>query len=237
MNFTATVKSWFLPWRAYVAEFLGTFVFVFLTCAAVLANELTVDIGTVGIALTAGFSYAAAVFATVSISGGNLNPAVSVGLWLAGKIASSVLVFYVAAQILASILAAWLLYLIFGDSGLKFFLGAPALGNDVTLTTALIVEAVASAILIFVYFATLVDKRGPVSFGPLVLGLVITAATIFAFSISGAAFNPARAVGPALILRSYDFLVIYAVGPLIGSLFAIIYDFLFLKSFRKTPPG
>lgn len=219
------------PWRAYVAEFLGTLVFVFVASGAVLTNYFYGDVGILGIALATGFSLAAMMYATFHISGGHLNPAVTLSLWLTQKIGGAVAIFYIVSQILASFAAAELLFLIYGQKGLEFMLGAPraVTSNQV----ALILEVVMSAILVFVIFATLVDKKGQSTLGPLIVGLVVVFATIMAGSLSGAVLNPARVLGPLVISKSYDLLPIFIAGPVTGGLFGLVYDWLFLRRGRK----
>lgn len=223
----------FKDWRAYCAEFLGTFVFVFVASLSVLANNFYGEVGTLGIALATGLVIAAMVFATVHISGGHLNPAVTLALWLTQRISTVSAIFYILAQLLASFAAAFSLYLIFFDRAMKFSLGGPVLESGITLQTAVTLEAILTAILVFVVFATMVDKRGPVSFGPIVVGLVVIAASIAAGPMTGAALNPARALGPLVVSRHFDSLPVWIIGPFAGSLFGIVYDFVFLKKSKK----
>ena len=221
--------SFLHDWRAYLAEFLGTFVFVLVASLAVLSNSFYGEVGTLGIALATGLALSAMIFATVSISGGHLNPAISLALWLTQKISAITCIFYILAQLLGSLVAASSLLLIFGEGAIKFSLGGPALGSDVTMQKAVILEAILTAVLVFVVFATLVDRRGPVSFGPLVVGLVVVVVSIAAGPVTGAALNPARVIGPLVLSHKFDTLAVWVVGPLAGSLFGIVYDFVFLK--------
>lgn len=227
------MKEWASPWRAYLAEFLGTFVFVLVASGAVLSNIFYSEIGTVGISLATGLAITSMMYATVHISGGHLNPAVTVALWLSQKIKGNMAVFYIIAQILASFAAAGIILLIFGSTGREFSLGGPIFNEGVSQQTGLIVEAILTAVLVFAVFATMVDRRGPVSFGPLVVGLVVVIASLFALPLSGAALNPARAIGPEVLSGSYQFLAIWIIGPLAGSLFGLIYDFAFLRKGTK----
>lgn len=226
------LKQWFADWRSYLAEFLGTFAFVFMALSVVLMDFLYGDIGTIGIALTIGFAYAAFVFVTAHISGGFLNPAVTTSLWLVQRLSGVKTVFYILAQTLASFAAAGTTLAIFGQSALELTLGAPSMGIGVSAQTAISIEAILTAVLVYGVFGTMVDRNGPVSFGPLVLGLTAVAASIIALPISGAALNPARAIGPLVIAKSWENLAVYIIGPLAGSLFALVYELLFL---RKTP--
>ena len=226
------LKTWLSPWRAYVAEFLGTFVFVFISSGAVLTNIFFGEVGLLGVALVTGLSITTMMLATVNISGGHLNPAVTLALWLSQKVRGTVAVFYMCAQILASFTAAGLLLFFFGTDSLQYKLGGPALGAGISDQTGLVIEATLTAILVFVVFATLVDKRGSVSFGPLAVGLIVLIAGVFAGPLTGAVLNPARALGPLLISGSSD-ITVWIVGPATGALFGLVYDFLFLGGGRK----
>lgn len=220
-------------WRAYVAEFLGTFVFVFVAAGAVLTNVLFGELGSLGVPIATGLSLGVMIFATVAISGGNLNPAVTFSLWLAQKISTVTAVFYVLMQLLASVAAAYSLQFIFGSRATEFFLGGPALSVDTTVPIALSLEAILTAVLVFVVFATAVDKRGPVSFAPLAIGLTVLVAGIFAGPITGAALNPARAIGPLVVSGHYDSLMVFVIGPLMGSLMGLFYEFVFLRQGKR----
>lgn len=226
------VSDWVSSWRAYLAEFVGTFVFVFVSCGAVLSYIFYGEIGVAGVAVAAGIAYCAMMYATVHISGGHLNPAVTLGSWLAQKTSGATAVFYVCAQLAASLAAAGLLFYIFGNEATEFSLGGPVVGTDVGVSRAIVVEVLLGATLVFAYFATMIDRHGPTSFGPLVMGLVIAAGMLVALPISGASLNPARAVGPAVVSQVYDSLAVAVVGPLAGSLIGVVYDFLFLRKKR-----
>jgi len=227
------VKSWFSDWRAYIAEFLGTFVFVFVANGAVVVNFLYGDINTLGLSITIGFSYAALLFMTVYRSQGYLNPAITIALWLVKRISPVNTFFYIVVQVLASFAAAGLLLLVFGESAKEISLGGPTLGVNVEMSAAVLVETILTAGLIFAVFATMVDRHGPVSFGPLVAGFFTVAAAIVAGPISGAAFNPVRAIGPGVLSNSTNTLAVWIIGPLAGSLFALFYEVVFLRKGKK----
>lgn len=229
-----TVKTWGMEWRAYLAEFLGTFAFVLLASLVVISDILFTQIGPVGIGLSVGFLYAACLYATNHLAGGFLNPAVTIALWLGQKLSITRTVFLLVAQVAASFTAAGVIYLLFGKGVTEFLLGGPIIGINLTTQTAVFVEAIFTAVLVFCVFATMVDRAGPVSFGPMVIGLLVAAETIIAFPISGAAFNPARAIGHYVISNSYEFLAVWIVGPLTGGLIALLYDFVFLRKRFKA---
>ena len=222
-----------LPWRAYLAEFLGTFVFVFIAAGAVLSNIIFGDVGVLAQATAGGLALAAMIWATAAISGGHINPAVTLAVWFVGRISTLNAFFYIFAQVLASFAAAGLLLFVFGPAAMQFGLAAPVLGANVSVQAAVVVEAVLTAALVFAVFATTIDSRGSVSFGPLVIGLVAMVGGIFAGPITGAALNPARVLGPAVIAGSYTNLPIWILGTFTGSLFGIVYNFVFLRKTSK----
>lgn len=231
MNF---IKFFYIKdWRSYIAEFLGTFAFVFIASGVVVGDLYFGNIGKIGIATTIGFAYAALVFSTVHLSGGYLNPSITLALWLTQKLSGTKTIFFILVQILASLSAAAVLLLIFGQEAKQVNLGAPILGVGTIIQAAVLVETILTAILIFAVFATMIDRAGPVSFGPLVLGLVLTAETLFAFPLTGAAFNQVRVLGPAIISATFENLAVWIIAPLAGSLFGLVYDFLFLKKPSK----
>ena len=169
----------------------------------------------------------------IFLSGGFLNPAITLALWLAGKLSYLKAASFIIVQTIASFVAAGLILAIFGDKAKEYFLGIPTLGLGIDLANGVIIEAVLTAFLIFIVFATVVDRRGPVSFAPLSLGFFLTAATILAMPLSGAIFNPARAIGPAVFSGFYEMLAVWLIGPLAGSLFGIVYEVTFLRRGKK----
>ena len=228
MNFSF-VKTWFLDWRAYVAEFLGTLCFVFISSALVVSDIFFGNLGVLGISLGVGLSYSALIFLTAHLSGGYLNPAVTVALWLSQKLTGVKTIFFLIVQIAASFASAGLIFMVFGQDAQKFGLGVPAVGFELAPDVAIILEAFLTAVLIFVIFGTMIDRAGPVSFGPLAIGIALFALTLFDLQLSGASFNPARAIGPAVVSQKTLDLALFIVGPLGGSLFGPIYQLLFLR--------
>lgn len=222
-----------LNWQAYLAEFVGTFVFVLISSGAVLSNIFGEDIGVLGIAMATGLALTAMIYATVGVSGGHLNPAVTFAMWFAEKITITNAIIYICFQLLAGIAASYFLLWFFGPRSMQFLLGGPVLAADVTVQGAIVIEAVLTAVLVFVIFGTMVDKRGPVSFGPLVAGFVVLASGIFAGSLTGAALNPAKALGPLLVSGSYSSILVWIIGPMTGSLVGIFYKYLFLTTSKK----
>lgn len=205
--------------KALVAEFIGTFALVFVGIGAIAANA-----GLTGIALAHGITIAVMVSAVGFISGGQFNPAVTIGALLAKKIDVNKAIGYIIVQCLGAITATALIKLAVPEQALVAVgMGTPALGTGITTTQALVAEIILTFFLMFVIYGTAIDKRAP-KMGGLFIGLVITANIFMGGPISGAAMNPARHLGPALLGGGLDNMWIYWVGPIIGSsLAALLY--------------
>lgn len=223
-------RNWIADWRVYIAEFAATFIFVLICSSVVVVNYLHGQIGLLGISLVVGSTYAALIFATNHLSGGYLNPAITFSLWLGSKIKGTRTIFLIIVQIAASLAAYGLVLLLFGQDALKVNLGAPVLGIGVTIAAATTIETILSAVLIFCVYAVMVDRRGPVSFGPLVLGMMLSAITLVALPLTGAAFNPSRVIGAYVILKSVNLLVPWILGSLTGAFAGLLYEAIFLTT-------
>jgi aquaporin Z len=233
--------------RPYVAEFLGTFALVFVSAGAIIAAHLSssLPLGPLGIAVAQGCVLAAALSATVNVSGGFLNPAMTITLWVLRRLDNVRTAGLLAAQLLAAVLAGGLLRVLFDNSVLvpaRF--GAPHVGTAygepalVTLVSAAGLEVVLTFVLTFVIFGTVLDPRAPRMGGlgvGLAAGLALVAITYLGFNLTGAAANPARALGPTVWewtteppnLREQVF--VYWIGPIVGAILAgMAYTYLIL---------
>lgn len=202
--------------KALVAEFVGTFALVFVGVGSIAASMHTGS-GLVGIALAHGLTIAVMVAATGAISGGHLNPAVTIGAWLTKKIDSSNAIGYIISQCLAGIVAALLLKVsVPGETLSAVSMGTPALGPGITVTQGLITEIILTFFLMFVIYGTAIDRRAP-KLGGLYIGLTVALDILMGGPISGAAMNPARHLGPALFGGGLEHIWLYWVGPIAGA--------------------
>lgn len=211
----------------YLAEALATFILVFVGAGAVLINISTNNgVGILGIAFAFGLALAAAIYAIGHISGGHVNPAVTIAMWATKRIKTPDAVGYIIAQLLGASVAAGALNAIFSFVPATAYLGVPQLANLISPTTGVLIEAILTGILVFVIFGVAVDKRAQNSFAPLTIGGTLLAGHIFGLALTGAAMNPARAFGPALISGFWTNQAVYWVGPIIGALIAaFIYEY------------
>lgn len=207
-----------------VAEFVGTFA---LTLVGILGiHHASAGGGLVAVALAHGLVLSVMVSATMHTSGAQFNPAVTIGLWLTGKMQAARAVAYIVTQLLAGIAAAAIVYQTHG--ALVVFNGTPNLAPTVSAATGLWLEVIATFFLVFVIWGTAVDSRAR-NVGGFGIGLAV-AANILAFGpLTGASMNPARSFGPTLIgalaegggsLWANHW--IYWVGPILGSVLAAV---------------
>ena len=211
----------------YGAELLGTFWLVLGGCgSAVLAAAFPdVGIGLLGVSLAFGLTVLTMAYAVGHISGGHFNPAVSVGLWAAGRFPAGQLLPYIVAQVAGGILAGAVLYLIAsGAAGFDVAKGFASNGygehspGGYSLTAALVCEVVMTAFfLIIILGAT--DKRAPAGFAPIAIGLALTLIHLISIPVTNTSVNPARSTGVALFVGDWAVAQLWAfwVAPIVGA--------------------
>lgn len=213
--------------KALVAEFIGTFTLIFVGVGAICSDVMTGHmLGLTGIALAHGLAIGVMVSATAAVSGGHLNPAVTFGALVAKKIDPLNGIGYIVAQCLGGILAAYVITLAIPEQVLNATAyGTPVVTKGITTSQALVTEIVLTFFLVFVVFGTAIDKRAP-KVGGLFIGLAVAMGVMMGGGISGAAMNPARHLGPALLGGGFENTWLYWVGPLIGGgLAALVYKY------------
>lgn len=209
--------------RPLVAEFVATALFVFVGAGSVVMNAVSGNtIGPVGIAAAHGLAFSVLVTATMRISGGHLNPAVSVGLWIGGKVDGRTAGTYVLAQVAGAILAALLIKLLLPAMAVSVTsVGAPELASNMTFWRGAAVEALLTFFLVTAVFGTMASSEAP-AVGGFGVGLTLFAAVLVGGQVTGAALNPARAIGPALIAGELHGQAAYWIGPIIGGIAAAL---------------
>lgn len=220
------------------AEFFGSFGFILVASGSICADQYLCSsnqtaLGTLGIAVAQGFAYALAVTSVAHVSGGHLNPAITIACWVTRRIGTFTTIFYCLAQLVGSIAAVYLLTAIVPDSVWRpIALGAPNLSRDFGRLHGMILEATLTACFVFVVFATNIDTKAMLQkFGGFASGLTITVAVLVGYPFTGAALNPIRSFGPALAATHWQNHGIYWVGPLVGAIIAaVLYTRCFLTS-------
>jgi aquaporin TIP len=224
--------------RRGAAEFIGTFTLIFAGAGAVLAAGPSGESSIVAIAFAHGLAIAVMVSAVGHISGGHFNPAITLGFLVTGRLAPLLAGVYWVMQFAGAIAAAALLRWIF-PSDTEGNLGSPVLNPGIQPEAGLLIEAILTFFLVWVVFATAADPRGTFkSIAGLAIGLTITMDVLMGGNLTGAAMNPARALGPELISNTWDDFWIWYVGPFAGAVIAaVVYELLYLRPPRPAVVG
>ncbi len=220
--------------RPLIAEFIGVFMLVFIGGGAIVVDGYrSIVVGLPGIAAAHGLALALAVTAAMSISGGHINPAVTVGLWSIGRIDARKAGLYVVAQLLGAVVAAlFLKALCPANTALVKSYGALTVAPDVGAIQAIVIEAVLTFFLALAVMGTIVDPAGP-KVGGFGVGVALWMGVLAGGPLTGAALNPARAFGPALVANFWTAQLYYWIGPIVGAVAAMqLYERLLLK--RET---
>lgn len=230
--------------RKYIAELIGTFALVFLGCSSVvisskLGPEVPAGIGLLGIALTFGLTVAVMAYAIGPISGCHVNPAVTIGVLVAGRIKTGDAIGYIVAQFIGATLGAFLLSRILtGMTG--FTMGEWALGSngygpgwlkEFDTTAAFLTEAILTFLFVFVILAT-TSKGANSNMAGLAIGLTLVVVHLAGIPVSGASVNPARSFGPAIFAggKALQQLWLYIAAPISGAIIsALVWKMVFEK--------
>jgi aquaporin Z len=217
--------------KKYLAELVGTFILVLFGCGtAVVAGD---KVGILGIAFAFGFALIGAAYGIGPISGCHINPAVSLGVWTAGRMSGKDMVGYWVGQFAGGILGAAVLLVIAGGAGAGYDLGVGGLGQNgwgagyqggYSTMSAILFEFVATLIFVIVILGS-TQKAAPAGFAGLVIGITLVVIHIFGIHITGVSVNPARSFGPALLVggkamaQIWLFLLVPSLAGIVAGLF------------------
>jgi MIP family channel proteins len=212
-----------------LAEFIGTFSFVFIGAgaAAVVGDGVGLP-GILAIAFAHGLTIMVFAFAYGPISGGHMNPAVTLGVLAAGAMGVGEAIGYIVSQLIGGVAGALLLSAVLG--GAETGLGTPALAHNLTLAATsltitpiagFMIEAVLAFFLVTVVLSTAVAGRAG-NLAPLAIGMTLTLNIIMGGALTGAAFNPARALGPMVATGNFSDAWLYLTAPIVGAIVAAI---------------
>lgn len=214
--------------RQFIAELIGTFILVFFACGtAVIAGP---QVGVLGIALAFGLALIAAAYGIGAVSGAHINPAVSLGAYVAGRLPAQRLLVYVVAQCLGAIIAAWLLAIVargalagydVAASGLAHNGWGEGYGGAYGQQAAFLFELIATFIFVLVILGATGRQAHPAIAG-LAIGLTLVVIHLLGIRITGTSVNPARSLGPALMVggKALAQLWLFIVAPLLGGALA-----------------
>ena len=197
-----------------VAEFVGTFALIFIGAGALAIGAG----GLVGVALAHGLVIVTFAYAYGHISGTHINPAVTLGLLIAGEIEFVAAIGYWIAQCLGGILGAVVLNFVLPEAG---DLGVTILGEGVGVGQGLVVEIVLTFFLVNTIFNTAVSGKAG-NFAGLAIGLTLVLSILMGGPLTRASLNPARTLGPAVVSGNYADIWLYFVGPLVGAILAAL---------------
>jgi len=214
------------------AEALGTFIFFFLGFSGV---AVVVDIGAdaitpLGVAAGFGFGVALAITAFGHLSGGHFNPAVTLGVAVAGRFPTRDVVPYWIAQLVGGFVAVLVMAIVYSSDVTDSLHTAP--GSGIDSWAALVLEIVATALFVMVVLTVATDERAAWNgvMAPFLIGLFIFTAATVVGPASGGSFNPARSLDPVLYNQEWSDVWIYVVGPLAGGVLgAAIWAFICLR--------
>jgi MIP family channel proteins len=220
--------------KPLIAEFIGTFAFVFIGAGSIITNTLTHGtLSTVGIALAHGLALSIVITIFAATSGGHINPAVTVAMLVTRRIKPLLGLLYIVAQLVGATLAGLLLRAMFPFAIWQAArLGTPNLVPGVSFGTGVLIEATLTFFLVLAVFGTAVDPRSP-KIGGFGIGLTVGFDILMGGALTGASMNPARTFGPALAGGFWQNDLVYWMGPIIGAvLAALIYEYGILRVWR-----
>ena len=215
--------------KKLIAEFIGTFWLVFAGCGSALlaAGFPEVGIGFVGVSFAFGLTVLTMAYSIGHISGCHLNPAVSIGLWIADKFETKELIPYIVAQIVGGIVGAGMLYLIVsGKAGFEIggfaSNGYGELSPDgYSVISAFVIELVLTFMFLFIILGSTSDKA-PAGFAPIAIGLGLTLIHLVSIPVTNTSVNPARSTAVALFAdtSAISQLWLFWVAPILGAIIA-----------------
>lgn len=207
--------------KRFLAEGIGTMVLVLMGCgAAVMNGGATSTVAVLTIAFAFGLSVVAMAYAIGSISGCHINPAITLGVWLSGRMKRNEALAYMGSQVVGAIGGSAILYLLVHSGVLP--MGATETGANSyaegNLLPALIAEVVFTFIFVLVVLGSTDDKRGVGNLAGLAIGLTLVLVHIVCIPITGTSVNPARSIGPALFEggAALSQLWLFIIAPLLG---------------------
>ena len=206
--------------KKYFAELVGTFVLTLLGCGTAVSLNCGIDTASVvGTALAFGLAVVAMAYTIGGISGCHINPAITLGCLISGRISGKDACGYMVFQVIGAILASCVLYLLVSTSP-ELALGTKTGANACagTVTNGLIAEIVLTCLFVLVVLGTTDSKKGAGNFAGLAIGLSLVLIHLVGIHYTGTSVNPARSIGPALFEggKALSQLWVFIVGPFVG---------------------
>jgi aquaporin Z len=216
--------------KKYLAEFVGTFTLVFFGCGTAVVSGK--DVGHLGIAFAFGFALLAMAYGIGPVSGCHINPAVSLGFFTSGRMGFGDLLGYIVGQVLGGIAAAAVLGVIARGLLAGYDVATSGLGQNgwgegylggYNLTAAMVFELVATLLFVIVILGS-TEQGAPTQVAGIAIGITLVVIHIFGINITGVSVNPARSLGPALLVggkalsQVWMFLVVPSLGGIVAGI-------------------
>lgn len=216
--------------KKYIAEMVGTMVLVLMGCGSAVfagsaAGAVSAGVGTLGVAFAFGLSVVAMAYTIGGISGCHINPAITLGVFMSGRMGGKDAALYMIFQVIGAILGSAILFALVSTGGHD---GPTATGSngfgDGEMLQAFIAEMVFTFIFVLVVLGTTDSKKGAGNFAGLVIGLSLVLVHIVCIPITGTSVNPARSIGPALFEggAALSQLWLFIVAPFVGAVLSAI---------------
>jgi glycerol uptake facilitator-like aquaporin len=217
--------------RPLLAEMTGALAFTFIAGAAIIVNSISNGgLGLLGIAVATALAYGIIVSAFYSVSGGHLNPAVTLAHLAARRIPVFVAILYVGVQLVGAVLGALLLEFIFRDYVDDASRAAMLSFDDrMGAFPGAILEAILTFLLVVVYFRAFVDPKGDRATGGIAVGVVVLFGMLVAFPLTGGAMNLARVFGTDFVAGEWADFGSYAIGLIGGFAAGLVYQYFFIS--------
>lgn len=212
--------------KKYFAEMIGTMVLVLMGCGAAVfagAGQPFASVGTLGVAFAFGLSVVAMVYTIGSISGSHINPAITLGVYLSGRISAKDAGLYMVFQVIGAIIGSSILWFLAKDSGSATTLTGANGFADGHMAQAFVAEMVFTFIFVLVVLGV-TAKNGLNHFAGVAIGLALVLIHIVAIPITGTSVNPARSIGPAIFQggAALSQLWLFIVAPFLGAVISAV---------------
>ncbi len=199
--------------KRYVAELIGTFSLVFCGTASIVINDITGELGNIGIAITFGLIVMVMIYAFQSILGAHINPAVSIAFSITDRFDKKDLLYYIIAQLLGAFLASGLVRMLFQHENL-----GTTIPNGSWQQSFFLEIFLGYLLMLVILFVS--QNKAISHFTGLAVGATVLLEALFAGPITGASMNPARSIAPAIVSGNVSHLWIYIVAPIFGAILA-----------------
>lgn len=213
----------------YLSEFMGTFALIFVGAGCVCADYYLVKSGSqgfglLGIAIAFGVVVVAVAYSFGYVSGAHINPAVTISMVVSNRMDAKTGFLYIVSQTGGAVFGGFLLKILF-PAAMAVNLGTCSIGPGITTVQAIVMEAVITFLLVFVVYATVIDKRATPALAGLTIGLVVLFGVMVGGAVSGGSMNPARVFGPALASGHFENHYVWWLGPIAGGVLAgLVYE-------------